>query len=226
MAFFADPSDAGRQLLRELRSLFLRRPVVVAIPKSGAPIARLVAEELGADLDVVPIARVCLPGSEVPIGAIDTDGHACITARHCDGVRPTLLDHARRAATEQLEAMRRLTAPNQDWTDRTVILVDDGAVTGSAMSLAIRYARRRGARDIVVGLPVAPAEVAERLGRESGCAVVLNRPARLERVAAAYERRDRVSEGDLTDLLRRRTVRDEPPEQGIRDAPRRRLSSG
>jgi putative phosphoribosyl transferase len=51
---FRDRSEAGRQLAEKLESFRLRSPLVYAIPRSGLPVARAIADRLGSFLDVAP----------------------------------------------------------------------------------------------------------------------------------------------------------------------------
>ena len=50
---FIDRADAGRQLAARLRHLYNRDVVVLGLPRGGVPVAARVAEQLGAQLDVI-----------------------------------------------------------------------------------------------------------------------------------------------------------------------------
>ncbi len=50
-------------------------------------------------------------------------------------------------------AVSRRQAP-LDLTDKTVIIIDDGVATGATLRVAIATAKKRGAKRIVVALPL------------------------------------------------------------------------
>jgi putative phosphoribosyl transferase len=54
---------------------------------------------------------------------------------------------------------------------KRVILVDDGAATGTTMRAAIASAKHKGAREIIVALPVAPEEVCAELRAEADAVI-------------------------------------------------------
>jgi len=52
-----DRRDAGRRLAERLASLRDERPVLLALPRGGVPVAHEVARALGAPLDVLVVRR-------------------------------------------------------------------------------------------------------------------------------------------------------------------------
>ena len=72
---FVDRVDAGRRLARRLRHLRPEDVVVVGLPRGGVPVAREVAIELDAPLDVVVVLKLGVPDQpELAMGAIGEDG--------------------------------------------------------------------------------------------------------------------------------------------------------
>ncbi|MGZ3478503.1 MAG: phosphoribosyltransferase family protein, partial [Polyangiales bacterium] len=65
---------------------------------------------------------------------------------------------------------------------RTVVLVDDGVVTGETARAAIRSVKERGARRVVLAVPVGPSKVLAALGDEADvvCLVVRAEPIAIE----------------------------------------------
>ena len=58
---FADRSDAGRQLAARLKPLAEERPVIVALPRGGIPVAREIADALGAPLEILAVRKLGTP---------------------------------------------------------------------------------------------------------------------------------------------------------------------
>ena len=52
---YADRHDAGRRLESELLSLARERPVVVALPRGGVPVAMETAHALAAPLEILAV---------------------------------------------------------------------------------------------------------------------------------------------------------------------------
>src|SRR5271166_5868394 len=72
---FLDRRDAGRRLAAELSAFADERPVVVALPRGGVPIACEVASALGAPLDILAVRKLGAPGNpELAVGAVAEDG--------------------------------------------------------------------------------------------------------------------------------------------------------
>src|SRR5712675_790557 len=73
---FRDRVDAGRQLAAALLHLKESKPIVLALPRGGVPVAFEVADALNAPLDVVLVRKIGAPGQpELGLGAV-VDGAA------------------------------------------------------------------------------------------------------------------------------------------------------
>ncbi len=57
---YRDRIDAGEQLAAALTGIVDQddRPLILGIPRGGVPVAAVVADQLGGDLDVPPLAAV------------------------------------------------------------------------------------------------------------------------------------------------------------------------
>ena len=72
--YFDDRIDAARQLVHALREGEIPHPLILAIPRGAVPMARLVAECLGGDLDVAIDHRLYTPHR----APLDVAGRGCI----------------------------------------------------------------------------------------------------------------------------------------------------
>lgn len=84
---------------------------------------------------------------------------------------------------------------------RRVILVDDGAATGATMRAAIASARKQGASEVIVALPVAPEEVCSELGLEADTVICPWMPAFFISVGSHYTHFPQVDDEQICDLI-------------------------
>ncbi|RWL92115.1 phosphoribosyltransferase, partial [Mesorhizobium sp.] len=154
-----------------MATLDLRDPVVLALPRGGVPVAAEVAKVLKAPLDLVLVRKVGAPGNaELAVAAI-VDGDPPDVVLNREIVEAYALDDDELRfliAKERPELERRRTAyrgkrASLSVAGKTAIVVDDGAATGTTMKVAIRALKRRSPRQIVVAIPVAPADTAAEL---------------------------------------------------------------
>jgi putative phosphoribosyl transferase len=72
---FRNRADAAAELLDRLGTFRDEDVVVLGLPRGGVPVAAIVAEGLGAPLDVIVVRKLGIPGqSEVAMGAIGEGG--------------------------------------------------------------------------------------------------------------------------------------------------------
>jgi putative phosphoribosyl transferase len=204
---FLDRRDAGRQLVAQLQPLARERPVVIALPRGGVPVAYEVAHALKAPLDVLAVRKLGAPGNpEFGVGAIAEDGTTVLnpeTARRV-GMTQELLDatlereiRELRRRVERYRDGRR----QSDVRGRTVIVVDDGLATGLTDLVAVRALRARGAARIVVAVPVGARESVALVGEEADEVVCHTIPRELLGVGRFYQDFSPVSDAEVVALL-------------------------
>ena len=214
---FPDRSAAGRELAAALLPLGLEDPIVLALPRGGVPVGYEVAHLMGAPLDVLVVRKVGAPDQpELAIGAV---GAADVTVADEQtmalvGVGPevfTALARAEQAEVTRRDRMFREGQPPLDLRGRHAILVDDGLATGATMQAAVEVARRLGAAQVIVAVPVGAPEACERLAQRADRVVCLFRPDAF--VAVGYWYRDFAQTDDAEVIRLLRLARQE------RDAP-------
>lgn len=191
---FLDRADAGRRLARALMHLIPARPVVLALPRGGVPVAVEIAEALHAPLDLVIARKIGTPMQpEVAMGAV-VDGDTPIVLRNEDIIRYARVSEAdfrviADAEVAEIERRRERYLAGRtpvDLHDRTVILVDDGVATGATVRAALRALRRRHPARMILALPVGPTAVIEVLRRDVDELVCLEAHERFTSVGGFY----------------------------------------
>ena len=203
---FADRTDAARQLAAALSTYRGSNPLVLAIPRGGVPIGRIVADALGGELDVVLVRKLGAPfNRELAIGAVDERG-----AIHLE-------PHARRARADaafvEEEASRELGLIRErrhryrpgrapiDPAGRTVIVVDDGLATGATMRAALSALRAMHPTRLVCAVPVAAPESLEAVEDLCDEVVCLLAPSDFYAVGQFYDDFLPVRDDDVVALL-------------------------
>jgi putative phosphoribosyl transferase len=105
---------------------------------------------------------------------------------------------------QELERRRkayRRSRPPLALEGRTTILVDDGIATGATMRVAIAAARQRGAKAVVVAIPVAPPEAVAELRTVANEVVCVETPKMLYGVGAHYADFAQVTDEEVRDYL-------------------------
>lgn len=206
---FRDRIDAGRQLAERLKPLALKDPVVLGIPRGGVVTAAAIADGLGAEMDVVLAHKLRCPYQpELAFGAIGEEGEVYVNQEVVRRVHLTSRDFDREQAiqienlrqrSEQIRAIR----PAAEIQGRSVILTDDGVATGSTMLAAIEVIRRRHPQEIIVAMPVAPADRVGQFRAHCDRWICLNSAEDFWSVGAFYQTFEPVTDEEVSQLLKK-----------------------
>jgi len=213
---FRDRIDAAQQLAAALDRYRGRDALVLAIPRGGVPMGRVIADALAAELDVVLVHKLGSPGQpELAMGAVDESGEALVgaEARYLH-VSAEAFEAERLRQLELLRKRRALYTPVHPPSavrDRIVLVVDDGMATGATMIAALRAVRRRHPRELVAIAAVMPAEVQDRLAREADRVVCLHAPAWFGAVGEFFEDFSQVEDDEVIRMLAAPRVRTPAP---------------
>ena len=208
---FQNRADAGRKLARALLHLKSERPVVLALPRGGVPVAFQVAQELGAPLDVVLVRKIGAPGQpELGLGAV-VDGEqpqVVLNDELIELVRPSrrYLEGEEKRELAEIERRRAIYRPGRapiPLQGRTVIVVDDGIATGGTMKAVLQALAHIGTRRVVLAVPVAPSDTLRELARLADEVVCLMTPQPFYAVGAFYRDFTQTTDEEVIDLLAR-----------------------
>ncbi len=189
---FENRRDAGRKLAGLLTHVEPENPIVLALPRGGVPVAAEVARLLGAPMDLLAVRKLGAPQNpEFGIGAVAEDGTAVMDTTTARQIGVTQKEFERILERESRELRRRMELfrdglPPADLHGRTVIVVDDGMATGLTDLAAVRAVQKRGARRIVVAVPVASQQAVEMLRTAADEVVCHTIPRRFVGVGGGY----------------------------------------
>lgn len=191
MTALASRADAARRLAARLDGCRGQHPLVLGVPRGGAPMGRVLADQLSGQLDLVLVARLCHPREAGhTLGAVSEAGNLhLLPGVRREGVSESELQ---REAVRQLAALRQLRAhytPGRGPLSpmgRLTVVVDDGSASGATLASALDMIRRQRPARLVAAVGVAAADAAEPLRERADELVCLLTPARVTAVADFY----------------------------------------
>jgi putative phosphoribosyl transferase len=206
---FKNRRDAGRRLAAQLLQYKGERPVVLALPRGGVPVAYEVAIALNAPLDVVVVRKLGAPGEpELGIGAVvDGDHPQSVLNEEVVRLLGVSDDYVNCEVARELREIRRRQETYRGGRSperiegRTAIVIDDGIATGGSVRAALRGVRRFSPIRLILAVPVAPPETVESLRPEVDELVCLSTPVFFHAVGQFYEDFRQTTDDEVVRLL-------------------------
>lgn len=191
MSIYRDRTEAGERLADALEERDFERPLILALPRGGLPVAAPIAERLGAPLDVLVSRKLGAPMQpELGFGAISEGGALWLDGETVMllGLEKPTIDAIVARESDELERRVRAYRGGRplDLEGKTAILVDDGVATGGTLRAAIRAARTLGADRVVAAVPVAAPESAGAIRTEVDEWICLEEPEALWAIGLWY----------------------------------------
>ena len=202
---FQDRTVAGQQLADRLAQQDIDADIVLGIPRGALPVARPVADALGAPLDIVVAQKMGAPNNpELAIGAVASDGTAWLNddligrlgveQEYIEREQEREADNARQKAEQY-----RDDAP--DLAEKTVVVVDDGIATGATAIACLRQVSEAGAKHVVLAVPVGPPDSIDQIRPEADEIIALETPEDFRAVGQFYRSFDQVSDEEAIEYL-------------------------
>ncbi len=203
---FQDRNEAAERLAEALSGYRDAHPLVLAIPRGGVPMGKILADRLGGELDVVLVRKLGAPfDREMAVGAVDESGWVYVTPYAAQvGADSSYLNQERNEQLALLRRRRKQYTPGRSaraLEGRTVIVVDDGLATGATMIAALHALRQQHPARLVCAVPVAaPASLAE-VRRYADEVVCLRSPANFSAVGEHYREFPQVEDEEVVACL-------------------------
>ena len=201
--YFFDRIDAAEQLVPLLEKYKNQDCVVLAVPRGGVPMGYHIAQKLGFPLDLLMTKKIGHPNNpEYAIGAVSLEG----TLRDEEqDVSEDYIQYETQRIRKQLQDRYQRFMPDKkplDLTHKIVIVVDDGIATGYTILAAIELLRKKKPAKIVVAVPVAPPDSANKVRKQVDDFICLHTPVSFYGVGRFYENFEEVTDDKVIQLLK------------------------
>lgn len=199
---FKDRHDAGKQLAKTLLKYKSKKDVVViGIPRGGVEVAFDTAKTLKVTLGIIVTKKIPHPNEpEFAIGAVSL-GNYIINEDFKD------LDYIKKTVREMNREIKRrykeyTKGKFPDLENKIVIIVDDGLATGYTMLAAIKYARSKNPKKIIVAVPVAAQDSFEKAEQIADEVICLHVPKFFDAVGSFYQEFDQLEDDEVRFYLK------------------------
>ena len=218
-----DRESAGNILGETLKDVVKKEDrndtLVLGIPRGGIIIAEIIARKLSCGFDLLISKRLRAPhNEELAIGAVMEDGTTYLNELVINELKISS-EYIKSEILNQLEETKRLARlykhgnkfllEHNDiaWKNMTIIIVDDGAATGSTITAAIRSIRKSNNPErLVVAIPVSPKGTINLLKNEGIDHIeVITSPQNrnFTSIEQYYQNFDQVTDNQVIDTLKR-----------------------
>lgn len=203
---FSDRIAAANKLAEALSDYRGQNPLVLAIPRGAVPMAKVIAQQLGGEMDVVLVRKLRAPGNhEYAIGSIDEDGWVYLTEfAEQAGADEKYITQEIAVQLETIRHRRAQYTPKRSPSDpagRIVIVIDDGLATGSTMIAALHALRQKKPVELICAVPVAPPDVEKKMHGKADRVVCLSSPSGFNAVGQYYLNFPQVSDEEVVACL-------------------------
>ncbi len=201
---FKNREQAAHLLAHALKPYQDQNPLVLAIPRGAAPMARIIADFLHGEMDVVLVHKIGAPfQEEFAIGSVDESGKVYLSP-YAASVSKEYIEEEKQRQLRVIRARRVQytkvhTPPAIE--DRIVIVVDDGIATGATMMAALQSLRARRPKQLIAAVAVAPPDTIEKLKSFADKVICLEIPENFYAVGQFFTEFPQVTDEEVIQLL-------------------------
>ena len=191
--------------------------IVVGLPRGGLVMAEIIATKLSCNLDMMICKRIRAPhNEEIAIGAVAEDGTTYLNNTLIEELKISD-EYLEKESSYQLQEIKRVSEIYYQGkktlldgnlvtgNNKTIIIVDDGAATGSTIIAASRSLRKKyNPTFIIVAITVSPKGTIDVLRREGIDHVeVITSPndGNFRTVEQFYQNFNQVSDSEILDII-------------------------
>jgi len=198
------------KLKNELKNEIPKDITVFGVPRGGVILAYTIYQNKVANyFDIVIPRKLGAPNNkELGIGAIMDKDTVYLNEYVVKALRvpEDYIETEKITQVREIDRRTLLYRPNQEEyniENKTIILVDDGAATGSTLVVSARWIRKKKPKKIIIAVPVAPNETVELLKNEVDEVVTILIPptSNFTSVAQFYDNFEEISDEKVVKIM-------------------------
>lgn len=199
------------KLKNELKQENPKEIAVFGVPRGGVILANTIYKNKCANyFDIVIPRKLGAPNNkELGIGAIMDKDTVYLNEYVVKALRvpPDYIESEKLSQVQEIERRTLLYRPKQEEyeiKDKIIILVDDGAATGSTLVVSARWIKKRKPKKIIIAIPVAPNETVELLKNEVDKVVTILIPptSNFTSVAQFYDNFEEITDDKVVKIMK------------------------
>ena len=176
---FKSRETAGKSLSYLLSKSFRKnennnnnKSIVVCIPRGGVIVGNVIARNFGFILDIILPQRLLSPGDkELTIGSVMKDGTYYLDHFMVNSLKISndYLEKEKNLKIKEIEQKETLYGKQIDGNklkSKDIILVDDGAATGSTLIVASKWIKTFHPSHLTIATPICPSDILKILKSE------------------------------------------------------------
>lgn len=204
---FLDRYEAGKKLSDKLEKFKDEDAIVFAIPRGGIETAYNSIKRFDFKWDLITPRKIGSPhNEEVAIGAVSVDGSYIVDEKIINWLNISDEYIKKQVDLEVKEIKRRLkeyrgNTELPDVRNKVTIVMDDGIATGYTLLAAIKTIKKLEPKRIVIAVPVAPAEIVDRLNKIVDEVICLLTPDDFYAVGAYYKNFPQVTDEKFFEIV-------------------------
>jgi predicted phosphoribosyltransferase len=203
---FYDRGEAALMLAEKLAEYKGKNPLILAIPRGAVPMAKIIAEKLEGDYDVVLVRKLRAPyQSELAIGSVDESGWTYIADYAASaGADAAYIEAEKRIQLDTIDKRRAQYTPVRppiNPAGRIVVVIDDGLATGATMISALHGLRNRGLAKLICAVPVSPPNTLIKISEFADEVICIESPSDFQAVGQFYIHFPQVEDDEVIEIL-------------------------
>lgn len=204
---FRDRDEAAIRMAGSLKAYRGKNPLVLAIPRGAVPMAKIIANELEGELDVVLVRKLRAPHQpELAIGSVNESGWTFIAEYAAlYGASHDYIESEKRLQMATIRKRRAQYTPIRppiDPTGRFVIVIDDGLATGATMISALHGLRAMKPTKLICAVPVSPPDTLAKVADLADEVVCLETPEFFQAVGQFYQHFPQIEDDEVIEILK------------------------